>query len=49
MKRLVTQGVERPLADGIGMEVEAFLDYIGGEDAGEGLRAFQERRTPRFA
>lgn len=49
MKRLVMQGVEEPLANAIEMEIEGFLGYIGDDDPGEGLRAFQERRTPRFA
>jgi enoyl-CoA hydratase/carnithine racemase len=49
MKQLVRQGLERPLAEGIAMEIEAFHEYIEGEDPGEGLKAFQERRTPRFA
>ena len=49
MKQLVRQGLERPLAEGIGMEIEAFCEYIEGEDPEEGLQAFQERRAPRFA
>jgi len=49
MKRLVNQGLERSLAEGIQMEIEAFFEYIRSEDPDEGLRAFQERRAPRFA
>jgi enoyl-CoA hydratase/carnithine racemase len=49
MKRLVNRGLELPLAEGIEMEIEAFYEYIGGDDPEEGLRAFQERRTPRFS
>lgn len=49
MKQLVGQGLERPLAEGIEMEIEAFCEYIGGGDPEEGLKAFQERRAPRFA
>lgn len=49
IKKLVTEGLEEPLAKGTEMEIDAFLDYIGGEDPDEGLRAFQERRAPRFA
>ena len=49
MKQLVREGLERPLDEGIGMEIEAFCEYIVGGDPEEGLKAFQERRAPRFA
>lgn len=49
MKRLVNRGIEQPLAKGIEMEVDAFCEYVGSDDLEEGLRAFQERRTPRFS
>jgi enoyl-CoA hydratase/carnithine racemase len=49
MKRLVHEGLERPLTEAIAMEIDIFCDYISGADASEGLRAFRERRAPRFA
>ena len=49
MKRLVNEGLEQQLAKGIEMEVDAFCEYLGSNDLEEGLRAFQERRTPRFS
>jgi len=49
MKQLVRQGMERPLAAGIELEVNTFCAYVEGADPEEGLRAFQERRPPQFA
>jgi enoyl-CoA hydratase/carnithine racemase len=47
-KRLVTQGVALPLADGLAREREALLDVFDSADYAEGLAAFAERRTPVF-
>ncbi|MDP7241256.1 MAG: enoyl-CoA hydratase/isomerase family protein [Rhodospirillales bacterium] len=49
MKRLARQGIEVSLADGIRLEREAAVEHTIGDDAGEGLAAFQERRRPNFA
>lgn len=49
MKRLVRHGAAMGVADAIRLEVETFLRYIAEEDPAEGLRAFAERRAPRFA
>jgi enoyl-CoA hydratase/carnithine racemase len=48
MKSLVNRSSEQTLDKAIGLEVEAFLEWIGNEDAQEGLRAFKEKRSPRF-
>lgn len=48
IKRLVYQGIERPLADGLRLEREALASMMGSDDYAEGLAAFEERRAPRF-
>ena len=49
IKRLVYQGVEVPLADALRMERAALPAILGSADYAEGLAAFEEKRTPRFA
>ena len=49
MKRLARQGIEGPLTDGIRLERDLVVEHIIGDDAGEGLTAFRERRKPGFA
>jgi len=49
MKRLAREGIEMPLADGIGLELDLATKHLVSEDAGEGLSAFQDRRDPKFA
>jgi enoyl-CoA hydratase/carnithine racemase len=48
LKYLVNRGSEETLNEAISLEVEAFLEWIRSEDAQEGLRAFQEKRSPNF-
>lgn len=48
MKSLVNRSYEQSLDDSIKLEVEAFHEWINNEDAQEGLRAFKEKRSPRF-
>jgi enoyl-CoA hydratase/carnithine racemase len=48
MKYLVNRGAEMPLNEAIDLEVDTFLEWIRSRDAQEGLRAFQDRRSPRF-
>jgi enoyl-CoA hydratase/carnithine racemase len=49
VKRLVAQGMEMPLADGLAAERAALLDVFDSADYAEGLAAFAERRPPVFS
>ncbi len=49
MKRLAREGLEQPLPDALALERELAGAAISGPDVAEGLQAFAERRTPRFA
>lgn len=48
IKRLVRQGLELPLAEGLRLEREALPATMGSDDYAEGLAAFEQRRAPRF-
>ena len=47
-KRLVNEGFERPLAEQLAAEVEAFARCAGTRDFAEGVTAFVEKRKPLF-
>lgn len=49
IKRLVYEGFELPLRQGIQREREGFLRVLASADYQEGLAAFAERRAPKFA
>lgn len=48
IKRCVFEGVEASLEDGLALERELVEELFRSRDAGEGLTAFQEKRTPEF-
>jgi enoyl-CoA hydratase len=48
MKRLARQGVDRPLGEGLRLEVEDVVDGLRSANVDEGLAAFQARREPEF-
>jgi enoyl-CoA hydratase/carnithine racemase len=48
IKRLVGQGIELPLAEGLRMERAELPAILGSADYAEGLAAFEQRRPPRF-
>ena len=47
-KRSVLAAAELPLSAGLRAEREAFFDLFATEDQREGMRAFQEKRTPTW-
>lgn len=49
MKRLARKGIETPLTDGIGLELDLATKHLVTDDVSEGLAAFQDRRDPKFA
>jgi enoyl-CoA hydratase len=42
-KRLVYEGLRRPLAEGLALERQAVLDHLAGDAAGAGIEAFTTR------
>jgi enoyl-CoA hydratase/carnithine racemase len=49
MKRLVNEGLQKPLTQALRFEINFVTDYATGcPDATEGLLAFAEKRTPRY-
>jgi enoyl-CoA hydratase/carnithine racemase len=49
VKELVAQAPRRGLAEQLAAERDHFLANLFGGDGGEGLRAFVEKRAPRFS
>ncbi len=47
-KRAAVHGLGMPLQDGLGLEARLSAEVRRTEDAREGVRAFRERREPRF-
>jgi enoyl-CoA hydratase/carnithine racemase len=48
IKRLVAEGMDVSLANGLALERAALPAILGSADYAEGLAAFEERRPPRF-
>ncbi len=47
-KRAIDLGLERPLAEALRLEWECYAQTLGTEDRLEALRAFAEKRAPKF-
>ncbi len=47
-KQVINRGMDRPLQEGCGLEIDAFVSCFNTEDQKEGLQAFIEKREPRF-
>ncbi len=48
IRRCITAGIERPFEEGLGIEMDAAVALGGSRDFAEGLRAFIEKRTPKW-
>ena len=48
VKKAVREAHERHLSDGLAAEKELFLEAFASDDGREGVRAFVEKRRPRF-
>lgn len=49
VKMLANRGLDLRLADGLELEIRTVGEHIQSTDAREGLRAFVEKRKPRFS
>ena len=49
MKRVGRASADMDLPQGLALETEAAVELTLGDDVTEGIRAFEERRQPRFA
>jgi len=47
-KRAIRDGLQTDLISGMRLEIEAYNTLIGTEDRKEGIRAFNEKRKPKF-
>ena len=48
IKNLVNKGMQVDLHSALELEIQAVLNYFRSEDIAEGIRAFEEKRTPVF-
>ena len=48
VKHAMRQGLHRDLASAMQIEIEAYNRLVGTEDRREGIRAFNEKRAPKF-
>ena len=48
IKGAVQEGLRKPLMEGLEVEEERFIEAYSSEDGREGIRAFLEKRAPRF-
>lgn len=48
IKLLVNKGMQADLNTGLELEISAVIQHEGSEDVKEGIRAFEEKRTPEF-
>lgn len=47
-KQAIHRGLQMSLADGLGFEIEAYNRTVPTEDRREGVRAFNQKRSPKF-
>ncbi|MEI6128127.1 MAG: enoyl-CoA hydratase-related protein, partial [Pseudomonadota bacterium] len=47
-KKVINAGIDKPLQEGLRLEIEAFVSLFATEDRKEGMTAFIEKRAPDF-
>lgn len=47
-KRVINRGIEMPLQDACCLEIDTFVELFGLPDREEGMKAFIEKRPPKF-
>ena len=47
-KKAINDGIHLPLHDGCKLEIDAFVSCFETDDQKEGMKAFMEKRKPRF-
>jgi enoyl-CoA hydratase len=47
-KQSIARGLQMSLADGLAFEIESYNRLVPTQDRLEGVRAFNEKRPPRF-
>ena len=48
-KQAIGKGRQMSLADGLSFEIEAYNQTITSQDRREGVKAFNEKRKPKFS
>jgi enoyl-CoA hydratase len=47
-RRAIHAGLQTDLAAGLQLEIEAYIRLVDTDDRREGIRAFNEKRKPKF-
>jgi enoyl-CoA hydratase len=48
-KKVINQGLDLSLAEALRLEIDTFVNCFDTDDRREGMRAFVEKRKPKFS